>query len=348
MTKKENEELNDFAAKPGDFDYEDGKEDGAFQTFCCQDEYKQSEEVGEMSTEFGVTIVPGTISLESTKDQLRSFVETVKASYISQPITADNLVSAKKDLANVRKIGKQVTAKMASVKKELLAPFDALNTEIKAILSGLDEIETEMDEGIKAVIQARQEKKHADVVKLLEDRLSQMKPEVAELIKDYYSPRWDLVSTSAADITTDIQSLADNANAVMSAVRGNPHEAQLLGVFRQCRQFTPVQQAMERFRLEDEKMAELQRIRALMEAEEADRKTAEEDSRAQQKEPEAEITQPEPETPLQPQEPAREEARTVIIAQFSIQGEVTAISEVIRYAGDLGVIIKRTGEARRA
>lgn len=319
-----------------------------------------SEEVEEMSTEFGVTIVPGTISLESTKDQLKSFIETVKASYISQPITSKNVVSAKKDLANVRKIGKQVTGKMASVKKELLAPFDALNAEIKSILSGLDEIESEMDTGIKAVAEAEREEKSKTAKAIMAEMLKAESPDVNALLSEYWDDSFSLKSTSEPSMRNKFSSVIEFAKATSENIKGTPHEAQLISVFKQTFSFSSVMDEKQRLEKQDEDYARLQEIRAAEQkriaAEQAEAaRIAQEEARAKQAQ-ECETTQPEPETPPESQETASEpesaqvtrETSNQIIAPFTIQGEITAISEVIRYASDLGVVIKRTGEARRA
>lgn len=345
-----------------------------------------NEEAGVMSTEFGVTIVPGTISLESTKDQLKSFIETVKASYISQPITSKNVVSAKKDLANVRKIGKQVTGKMASVKKELLAPFDALNAEIKSILSGLDEIESEMDTGIKAVAEAEREEKSKTAKAIMAEMLKAESPDVNALLSEYWDDSFALKSTSEAAIRGEFGSAIEFAKATSENIKGTPHEAQLISVFKQTFSFSSVMDEKQRLEKQDEDYARLQEIRAAEQkriaAEQAEAaRIAQEEARAKQVQ-EHETTQVKPETPPKSQEttpePKPEQRRDMrvitapfefsgstsdnleevlnyansigveVVTSFVVTGTVDGISDMIRFANELGVQAKRTGAAKEA
>lgn len=349
-------------------------------------DFEGEEKVEEVSTEFGVTIVPGTISLESTKDQLKSFIETVKASYISQPITSKNVVSAKKDLANVRKIGKQVTGKMASVKKELLAPFDALNAEIKSILSGLDEIESEMDTGIKAVAEAEREEKSKTAKAIMAEMLKAESPDVNALLSEYWDDSFSLKSTSEPSMRNKFSSVIEFAKATSENIKGTPHEAQLISVFKQTFSFSSVMDEKQRLEKQDEDYARLQEIRAAEQkriaAEQAEAaRIAQEEARAKQAQ-ECETTQPEPETPPESQEttpePKPEQRRDMrvitapfefsgstsdnleevlnyansigveVVTSFVVTGTVDGISDMIRFANELGVQAKRTGAAKEA
>ena len=348
-------------------------------------DFEGEEKVEEMSTEFGVTIVPGTISLESTKDQLKSFIETVKASYISQPITSKNVVSAKKDLANVRKIGKQVTGKMASVKKELLAPFDALNAEIKSILSGLDEIESEMDTGIKAVAEAEREEKSKTAKAIMAEMLKAESPDVNALLSEYWDDSFSLKSTSEPSMRNKFSSVIEFAKATSENIKGTPHEAQLISVFKQTFSFSSVMDEKQRLEKQDEEYARLQQLRqeqARLAAEKAEAaRIAQEEARAKQAQ-ECETTQPEPETPPESQEttpePKPEQRRDMrvitapfefsgstsdnledvlnyansigveVVTSFVVTGTVDGISDMIRFANELGVQAKRTGAAKEA
>lgn len=348
-------------------------------------DFEGEEKVEEMSTEFGVTIVPGTISLESTKDQLKSFIETVKASYISQPITSKNVVSAKKDLANVRKIGKQVTGKMASVKKELLAPFDALNAEIKSILSGLDEIESEMDTGIKAVAEAEREEKSKTAKAIMAEMLKAESPDVNALLSEYWDDSFSLKSTSEPSMRNKFSSVIEFAKATSENIKGTPHEAQLISVFKQTFSFSSVMDEKNRLEKQDEEYARLQQLRqeqARLAAEKAEAaRIAQEEARAKQAQ-ECETTQPEPETPPKSQETTpepkpelRRDTRVItapfefsgstsdnleevlnyacsigieVVTSFVVTGTVDGISDMIRFANELGVQAKRTGAAKEA
>ncbi|MFA6934670.1 MAG: DUF1351 domain-containing protein, partial [Sphaerochaetaceae bacterium] len=228
----------------------------------------QENESTDISFDFEVVVTPEVPTIQSTLADLRTFVETVDASYVSKPITLENVKEAKSSLADFRKIKKAVLGKMKDVKDEILKPWNELNDLVVAELNKLDHIEIEMNAGISAVVEAERLAKHQAVVDLIAAERAKLSTEVALVIKDYFDPRWENKTTTDKEIIKDFQRLADAASATVSAIKGNKHEAQLLGVFQDHFSYSEVSLAIERYRAQDEQMAKIEEARALRIAQE--------------------------------------------------------------------------------
>lgn len=306
-----------------------------------------------ISFDFEIVVTPEAPTLQSTLADLKAFVANVDASYVSQPITAGNIKEAKSSLADFRKIRKAVLGKMKEVKDEILKPWNDLNEEVLATLAQLDHIEQEMNSGITAVVEAEKQAKHQAVVDLITAELAKLPAEVALVIKGYFDPRWENKTTTDREIVKDFQRLADAAGATVSAIKGNPHEAQLLGVFQEHYSYSEVAMAISRYAAEDARMAEIEEARILQAQKDAQEREACRQREVQEAKARAEAmananTEPdEPvgETPYGPEGPARQTSITdpgvVLTCTFFCCGTKEDIARLVKFGKETGAFLRR-------
>lgn len=186
-----------------------------------------------LEVEFGIEVVGlKDLKLKSTTEELRAFVTQVADSYIAQPVTKANLKTAKETRAKLNKVNKLVTDKLKSVKKEMLKPWEELNTEITGILNRLDMICTEVDSGIDAITDAEKAEKRIVVLEQLAELRESMEKEVALILIDYFSDKWLNKTTTAKAIEKDYMDMATTTKTVLNEVGKDKNKALLIKVFK--------------------------------------------------------------------------------------------------------------------
>lgn len=304
------------------------------------------EEVKEM-IEFEYDLKATTPVLKSNMEELEEFVQKVKESYVSKPVNASNKTVAKKDLALLRSMLKQITGKLTSVKKDILKPYNDFKMIVDEKLSELTSIETELDNGIKKVEQEEKDQKKIAIKTLLEEMLTESGEVIHSVLKEFFRPEWLNISYSVNNIKKDIADRIEQTTLVLSVIKGNSHEAQLLDTYKTTWNYASVVDEKERLDLADRRFAELETKRK----EQEERKRAEEEAEktlSQQNESKDVINVKES-IPISEQYPEQQYQiqSPVLVAQFMVVGLKEEIASFYQQAKGL-VGIKRVGAVSTA
>lgn len=201
--------------------------------------------------------------------------------YRNMVVTEDGISAAKKDLANIRRVGKQIDEVRMAVKREYAKPyqdFEAKCKELKGVLTGA---ETNLDGQIKGFETKRREEKLAALEGFFNEKLT---PEAEGFICfDKISamfPKWVNAGYDMETAKADIARTLATVQGGVASLRGYSKEfrSALLQKFRETLDLGKTMAYYEELndQAEQEALREQQRAQREAERREAARKAAEE------------------------------------------------------------------------
>lgn len=254
------------------------------------------------------------ISLQAGKiifnfEELKAYLQSFLDEYKNAVYTEESKTYAKKDVAHLRAMKKEVTDRVREAKKEYMAQWEAFEPLVKELLAMFDEPINLIDGQIKGFEEDRIARKKELIQSIYEELVG----ELAEIIPldRIYNKKWDNATTKEKAIRDEIVSQATAARIALDTIHGmqSDAESKALDVYKQtlslpeaiaCINAYEAQKA-EILRKEQERQreAELERIRReerekleaerkALEEREAQRRAAEEALEAQRRQLEAE------------------------------------------------------------
>ncbi len=156
-------------------------------------------------------------------------IETVRELAISKAamyrgiiVTDDTTIAAKKDIADLRKLQKDINDAKIQVKKEFTAPLTKFEAECKDIIALLDEPINFMESQVKEYEAKKKEEKKAKIVEMYHELTSEYASYLP--ITKYYKPQWENNATSQKSIEKDIVALVDQASMSVMAIKATESE----------------------------------------------------------------------------------------------------------------------------
>lgn len=249
------------------------------------------------SLQFEVEQHQGEIILdcEGLKEQLAAKMDE----YSQKTFTEDDKKEAKGDLADLRKLKKQVNDRKVEVMNIHMRPYKAFEAEVKGLIALIDTPIVYIDSQLKEFEDKRVKARKAEIQDAYDEA-------IPEDLKDYipleciYGDKWTNASTSMKAILQEIEGHVQKAKSDIAAIRSmrSDAEGKALNLYmanrnlasamklmadyeRQKAEILEKKEAEDARRLEREKQAEIDRIRK----EERERVLAEQ--RAEQEKQEA-------------------------------------------------------------
>lgn len=151
-----------------------------------------------------------TINVQETAGSIAFELDTLKASlremtgvYKGLVVTEDTLQGAKKDLAMLRKLSKELNDRKIAVKKSFMAPYDAFEKEVKEALAIIDEPVKLIDSQVKEFEARRKEEQKAHCIEVFNEAVG----EYAEYItfESVFKDSWLNATAKDKDIVDDVQ-----------------------------------------------------------------------------------------------------------------------------------------------
>lgn len=151
-----------------------------------------------------------TINVQETAGSISFELDTLKASlremtgvYKGLVVTEDTLQGAKKDLAMLRKLSKELNDRKIAVKKSFMAPYDAFEKEVKEALAIIDEPVKLIDSQVKEFEARRKEEQKAHCIEVFNEAVG----EYAEYItfESVFKDSWLNATAKDKDIVDDVQ-----------------------------------------------------------------------------------------------------------------------------------------------
>ena len=225
--------------------------------------------MAEFKVSTDLSVVRG-LQITANFDELKAELTQKVESYRQMVVTPETTAAAKADLANLRRVQKDIDTVRIAWKREYMAPWDEFEAkckELKAVLDGgISNLDTQIKGFEEAEINAKMDELHEYFLSVQHDDSR----EIAdwEKIKAAH-PRWKNKTYDIVQAKNDIQMDLGNIERGLAALRGmqEPYKAAMLAKFA------------ETYRLDDAMtvMAQMQRQEAM----EAERKRREEEAARQ-------------------------------------------------------------------
>lgn len=157
---------------------------------------------------------PGSIELNF--DALEEQLDNKLSEYKGAVFTEDTKTIAKAEVANLRKLKKDIEDSRKAVKKKWMEPYDAFEKRMKILSAKVDEPITEINAQVQAFEEERKKAKKEDVTKLFGQMLAEY-----EDCKEYisldklYDSRWENATASMKSIKAE---LAEKMNGIRNAI----------------------------------------------------------------------------------------------------------------------------------
>lgn len=254
------------------------------------------------------------ISLQAGKiifnfEELKAYLQSFLDEYKNAVYTEESKTYAKKDVAHLRAMKKEVADRVKEAKKEYMAQWEAFEPLVKELLAMFDEPITLIDGQIKGFEEDRIARKKELIQSIYEELVG----ELAEIIPldRIYNKKWDNATTKEKEIRDEIVSQATAARIALDTIHGmrSDAESKALSVYKQTlslpeaiacinayeaqkseilRKEQERQREEELERIRREEREKLQAERKALEEREAQRRAAEEALEAQRRQLEAE------------------------------------------------------------
>lgn len=145
--------------------------------------------------------IAGSIAFEL--DTLKASLREMTGVYKGLVVTEDTLQGAKKDLAMLRKLSKELNDRKIAVKKSFMAPYDAFEKEVKEALAIIDEPVKLIDSQVKEFEARRKEEQKAHCIEVFNEAVG----EYAEYITfdSVFKDSWLNATAKDKDIVDDVQ-----------------------------------------------------------------------------------------------------------------------------------------------
>ena len=235
-------------------------------------EEKNMEEIRNQCTEvepntefeFSANSVPAVIN--SNVEELKAWIGKVKESYVERPVTYENRIEAKDDLAALRKLRKAIDSKVSGMKKDILIPFETFKDLVSEACRPLDVLIASLDKGLKDVEEVRRTAKKNEVEMTVLEALKDVPEEVKEIVSGYDNPSWLNAGTTTNQIRKELDSIVNQTASTLEAIKGSKFEAQLLARFKDTWSYMEVVNLKKKL---EEQEAELARLNAIRREKEA-------------------------------------------------------------------------------
>lgn len=126
--------------------------------------------------------------------------------------TDEDVPAAKKDLAELRKLKKEIEDKRKTVKNACLAPYLAIEEQAKILTGLVDNTIVEIDSIVKEADERKKSEKRKQIYTFLESLCEEFEDELARVFtQKVYEPRWENTSTPEREWT---EAIIDAVNRV--------------------------------------------------------------------------------------------------------------------------------------
>lgn len=164
------------------------------------------------------------LQIKANFDELKAELTKKVESYRTMVITPETTAAAKTDLANLRRVQKDIDAVRLAWKKEYMAPWDEFETqckELKSVLDGgISNLDTQVKKFEEAEVQAKIDELHAYF-----DTVASVSAagEIADFEKIRAShPKWRNRGCSMTEAQNDIQMALAEIERGVNALRNMP------------------------------------------------------------------------------------------------------------------------------
>ena len=242
------------------------------------------------------------LKITANFDELKAALTEKVESYRTMVVTPETISAAKADLANLRRVQRDIDTVRLAWKREFMKPWDEFDGECKDLKSVLDGGISNLDTQVKAFEEAEVNAKLDALRQFFEETVLPATRTYADFDKIAAKyPRWKNKTYDMTAAKNDIQITLAEIDRGLNALRGmeEPYKTAMLAKFADTYRLDDAMNVMAQMKRQEQMEQARLETEARMKAAEEARKAAEAARMAQEatNEPERETTLPEAESP---------------------------------------------------
>lgn len=156
-------------------------------------------------------------------DDIEDMLREKLAFYEGAVVTEEGKTAAKKEVAYLRKLKKEIDDRRKAVKREWNQPFDEFNAKVMALMAMIDEPILLIDEQVKAFDEKQRQEKKEKIRDFYEELVGEAREYLS--FERAYVPSWENVSTSMKKIREELQTRIDTVNKDIQTISAMQSEA---------------------------------------------------------------------------------------------------------------------------
>lgn len=195
---------------------------------------------------------------KEVKDALAKGLEEYKGMIF----TEDSKAEAKKTVASLRKLKKEVNDKKLEIKKELMEPYTAFEAQVKELDRLIDEPIAFINGQVQEFERKRVEEKKAVITEIYESVIAEHQG-VAEYLplQRIYDSRWENSTTTKKTITEEVTAYADHVEKDLATIHsmGSEFEDKGIAKYKATLELSDAIAVMNQYQKRKEEILERQR-----------------------------------------------------------------------------------------
>lgn len=211
--------------------------------------------MNELNIELGVNITPAVISITGL-EQIKISAEKLAKQMENVQITEDNVKAIKKLVAAVSKKVKELEDMRIGVKKTILHPYEAFETQVKEIVSIVKSADNIVRTQIRTLEDQEREQKREMIEKMFNKRLDAY--DFGNIVEfgDFLKPSHLNKTTSFNKVEEECVAFLEKIDSDLNAIKSLPHASEVLAEYQITKDITSALQAtnerIERMKKVDE------------------------------------------------------------------------------------------------
>lgn len=170
--------------------------------------------------------------IDCNLDEIKEAIAVQMTAYTSLEVSEDNIAERKKDLATLRKIYKAVDDKRKSIKKEFMSPYEQFESQVKDVLSVINEPITLIDGKLKEFDATKAKEKRQHIQELYDENIGEYSSYLP--LEKVFNEKWLNKSTSDKDILFDLSEAKTKVRSAIDVIKSlnSEIEDELFTVYR--------------------------------------------------------------------------------------------------------------------
>lgn len=214
-------------------------------------------------------------------EDIKQMLEDKLSIFEGALVTEEGKTIAKKEIASLRKLKKEIDDRRKTVKKEWSIPYDEFNAKVQALLTMIDEPILLLDTQVKAFDEKQKQEKREKI----KDIYTELIGDVAEYLtfERVYQVSWENVSTSLKKVREEMLEKIDSVKKDISTISSIKSDAvtEALNRYKSDLDAMAAVQYVNNYEFQKQEILEKERKR---QEQEAERKKQEEIERARKEE----------------------------------------------------------------
>lgn len=156
-------------------------------------------------------------------EEIKADVSQMVSAYEGATFHEETAVSAKGEVATLRKIQKAIESKRIEVKKDCLKPYDEFEKKTKELVALIEVPIVAIETQVKAFEEAEKARKREDIRAAYNELIGDMKEFIP--LEKIYNPKWENKSVTITAVRSDLDVVISSTSVAVSTISGMDSEA---------------------------------------------------------------------------------------------------------------------------